>query len=345
MRHMIMLKEMHFVRRIIMALMLASLVAFAVGGAAWVLVAPPSKAAFPGQNGRIVFYREDSDGFAQTWVADKDLSDQEQLTNKSADSAWAVWKPGGAKLAFESNRADPDPDDPNAINDIFTMNPDGSGIVKLTHSEDVSDAAGWSPDGSKIAFGSDRRNSAWRREIYVMDADGTNVRRVSTLPEKAELDTAPRFSPDGRQLVFTRYINETAPVRSALFTVRVDGGGLKQLTPWSNGAGDADWSPSGKKLVFEANPNNRCRGDVYTVDSDGQHLKNITDNRCEGGIADPVWSPDGKKILFQQARAFEGGFGFGLAKMKPDGTDRHFILPNPVTNPEEMHQPDWESVP
>jgi len=66
-------------RRIIMALMLASLVAFAVGGAAWVLVVPPpAKAAFPGHNGRIVWWREDSDGLVQTWVADKDLSDQAQ---------------------------------------------------------------------------------------------------------------------------------------------------------------------------------------------------------------------------------------------------------------------------
>jgi TolB protein len=354
-------------RRIIMALILASLVAFAVGGAAWVLVAPPpAKAAFPGQNGRIVFYREDSAGFAQIWVADKDLSNQHKLTSKSADSGWAVWKPGGAKLAFDSNRADPDPDDPNAINDVFKMDPDGSGVVKLTHSKGFSSDPGWSPNGSKIAFASDRHNGAERQEIYVMDADGSSVRRVSTLPANAEFDTAPRFSPDGRRLVFTRYI--TDPGRSALFTVRVDGGGLKQLTPWGNGglkqltpwgngglkqltpwgngAGDADWSPSGKKLVFEANPNNRCHGDVYTVDSDGQHLKNITDNRCDGGIADPVWSPNGHKILFSQAREFSGGFGFGLATMNPDGSARHFILPNPTTNPDkEMHQPDWESVP
>jgi Tol biopolymer transport system component len=332
-------------RRIIMALILASLVAFAVGGAAWVLVAPPAKAAFPGQNGRIVFYREDSDGFAQTWVADKDLSDQEQLTSKSADSGWAVWKPGGAKLAFESNRADPNPDDPNAIIDIFTMNPDGSGIVKLTHSEDVSGDPGWSPDGKKIAFSSDRRNGAWRREIYMMDADGTNVRRLTKLPEKAEFDGAPRFSPDGRRLVFTRYINESAPVRSALFTVRVDGGGLKQLTPWGNGAGDADWSPGGKKLVFEAYPSPKSYGEVYTVQADGEHLKNLTDNGRSGGSSDPVWSPNGHKILFPQAREFSGGFGFGLATMNPDGSARHFILPNPTTNPDkEMHQPDWESV-
>ena len=202
----------------------------------------------------IAFLKEDSDGFWQTWVANKDLSDQVKLTSGSADSGWAVWKPGGAKLAFESNRTDPDPDDTNAINDIFTMNPDGSGIGKLTHSKDVSDQPDWSPDGSQIAFGSDRRNGAFRREIHVMDADGTNVQRVSTLPEKAEFDSAPRFSPDGRRLVFTRYISETIPLRSALFTVRVDGGGLKQLTPWGNGAGDADWSPDGTKIVFEASP-------------------------------------------------------------------------------------------
>jgi Tol biopolymer transport system component len=327
-------------RRIIMALILASLVAFAVGGAAWVLATPrPAMAEFPGQNGGIAFMLQDADGFYQTWVADKDLSNQHKLTSKSADSGWAVWKPGGAKLAFDSNRADPDPDDRNAINDIFTMNPDGSGIVKLTHSEDFSGDPGWSPDGSKIAFGSDRRHGAERAEMYVMGADGSNVRRVSTLPDNAEYDSAPRFSPDGTKLVFTRFRGDPKP--AALFTIRIDGSGLRRLTPWSNGAGDADWSPSGKKLVFEANPNNRCHGDVYTVDSDGQHLKNITDNRCDGGIADPVWSPDGKKILFGQAREFSGGFGFGLATMNPDGTDRHFISPNPD---KDQHQPDWESV-
>ena len=202
----------------------------------------------------IAFMKEDSDGFWQTWVANKDLSDQVKLTNESADSGWAVWKPGGAKLAFESNHTDPDPDDTNAINDIFTMNPDGSGIVKLTHSKDVSDTPDWSPDGSQIAFGSDRHNGAWRREIHVMDADGTNVRRVSTLPEKAEFDSFARFSPDGRRLVFARYISETRPIEAALFTVGVDGSGLKQLTPWGMGAGDADWSPDGTKIAFEASP-------------------------------------------------------------------------------------------
>ena len=225
-------KEIRFMRRIIMALMLASLVAFAVAGAAWVLVAPPAKAAFPGQNGRIVFWREDSGGFAQTWVANRDLSNQHKLTSGPSNSGWAVWKPGGAKLAFDSDRAAPDsggPTDISGINDIFKMNPDGTGVVKLTDSGSFNGDAGWSPDGKKIAFDSDRRNHQGRLEIHVMDADGSNVRRLTTLPSDAMFDLAPRFSPDGRRIVFTRSI--TDPGLSALFTVRVNGGGLKQLTP------------------------------------------------------------------------------------------------------------------
>jgi Tol biopolymer transport system component len=152
-----------------------------------------------------------------------------------------------------------------AINDIFKMNPDGTGVVKLTDSGSFNGNPGWSPDGRKIAFESDRADLPGRSEIHVMDANGSNVRRLTTLPADAMLDTAPRFSPDGRRLVFTRYI--TDPGRSALFTVGVDGSGLKQLTPWGNGAADADYSPDGKKLVFEAYPNAQCFGEIYTVDS------------------------------------------------------------------------------
>ena len=291
----------------------------------------------------MVFMKEDSDGLWQTWVANRDLSNQVKLTNGSADSGWAVWKPGGDKLAFESNHTDPDPDDADAINDIFTMNPDGSGVVKLTHSDDVSDTPDWSPDGSRIAFGSDRSDGAWRREIHVMDADGTNVRRLTTLPEKAVLDSQPRFSPDGGRLVFARYIREEIPIEAALFTVRLDGGGLERLTPWGMGAGDSDWSPDGTKIAFEASPQGSSYGDIFTIDADdGQQITNLTDNFSRGfGSSDPVWSADGKKILFVSNHWFGDENGIGLATMNPDGTDRHHIS----SKPKDEHQPDWETAP
>jgi Tol biopolymer transport system component len=146
--------------------------------------------------------------------------------------------------------------------------------------------------------------------------------------------------------VFTRYKRD--PDLSALFTSRIDGSGLRQLTPWGNGAGDADWAPDGNKIVFEANPekgatNKGCHGEIYTVDPDGQHLTNLTDNHCKAGSHEPVWSPDGTKILFLSAHAEDGEFGIALATMNTDGTERHFITPNP--GEDQMHQPDWESVP
>lgn len=337
-------------RRIILKVMLVSLVAVAVAVAAGVTVTAPANAEFPGNNGRIAFMKQDSDGYWQTWVANKDLSNQVKLTKESADSGWAVWNPGGTKLAFDSNRADPDPNDSDLINDVFTMNPDGTGLVKLTHSGFDSDP-GWSPDGKQIAFGSDRRNGAGtgREEIYITRSDGSHAWRVSTLPEKAGYDTAPRFSPNGNRLVFTRYINEELG-RSALFTVGVDGTGLKQITPSGNGARDADWAPDGNKIVFEARPekgasapDRDCHAEIYTVDPDGQHLTNITDNHCFAGSHEPVWSPNGEKILFLSAHVEEGEFGIGLATMNPNGTKRLFITQNPREN--QMHQPDWESLP
>ena len=69
--------------------------------------------------------------------------------------------------------------------------------------------------------------------------------------------------------------------------------------------------------MFEAYPNAQCFGEIYTVDSDGQHLTNITDNRCQSGSSDPVWSPDGKKILFRSTHAEGDVFGTGLAPSHP----------------------------
>lgn len=108
-------------------------------------------------------------------------------------------------------------------------------------------------------------------------ADGSSLQRVTRLPKTALFDTAPRFSPDGTKLVFTRYRPPKGPnppttERGALFVVNVDGSGLRQVTRFSlgaSGAGDADWSPDGTRLVFETSGAFATGGssDIYVVNA------------------------------------------------------------------------------
>jgi Tol biopolymer transport system component len=300
-----------------------------------------SQATPPGRNGRIAYMQKDLAGHWQVWVASPRLTGAKRLTAGPADSGWPVWSPDGRKIAFDSSRTDPDPHDSTAINDVFVMNPDGSDVTKLTDSQGASSDAAWSPDGSLIAFDADRGDHRAKQGIYLIDTSGGHLRRVTTLPANDANDLAPRFSPDGTRLVFTRYRGTGRAEKAALFTVRLDGTHLHQLTSFSIHAGDADWSPDGTRIVFEAYPNPAAYGDIYVVNSTGGRPINLTRNPAgQAGSADPVWSPDGHTILFLDNRPVNGTGRTGLATMKADGSARQFISKQNI----EEHQPDWETL-
>jgi Tol biopolymer transport system component len=295
-------------------------------GAAALALAPAGQATAPGKNGRLTFMRKDAAGHWQIWTATAAGGNAKQLTRGAFDSGWPVWSEDGKKIAFDSSRAGG-----KHVNDIFVMNADGSGITKLTDSKGESADAAWSPDGKAIAF--DRAGQG----IDVMDADGGHVRRVTNGPT----DLAPRFSPDGKRLVFTRYRGSGRSEKAALFTVRDDGTALRQVTSFAIHAGDADWSPDGTRIVFEAYPTPDAYGDVYVVAASGGRPRNLTKNPVgQAGSADPVWSPDGTRILFLDNRRVNGIGRTGLATIRPDGTGRRFLTTDNV----ESHQPDWETV-
>lgn len=307
------------------------------------ILAPLTSATSASKNGRIAFMREDAVGHWQIWVAGPHLDGAKRITAGPSDSGWPVWSPNGTKLAFDSDRTDPNPNDSTAINDVLTMKPDGSDVTKLTDSVGASADAAWSPDGSRIAFDADRGDPGSKQGIYTMNSHGSEVRRITTLPHGYEFDLAPRYSPDGKRLVFTRYRGKGCPQsfcpseKAALFVVGVDGSGLRRLTSFAIHAGDADWSPDGTRIAFEAYPNGPY-GDVYVIGASGRNLRDLTHDPT--GQADPVWSPDGSEILFLDNRVVRGGGRTGLATMRPDGSRRSFIS---ATNL-DAHQPDWESV-
>jgi len=304
------------------------------------LVPALSSATSPGRNGRIAYMVEDRRGHWQIWVANSDLSGAKKLTHGRYDSGWAVWSPNGKRFAFDSNRTDHTPNNSRHVNDVFLMKPDGTGVKKLTDSKGVSGDAAWSPNGSSIAFDADRGNRKGFSAIYVIRPNGKKLRRL-TNPRPPLSDYKPRFSPDGTHLLFTRAKTPADGAPAALFSMRANGTGLQQLTPYSLHVDDSDWSPDGQWIVIDAYPNPKAYGDIYILDSDGGHLTNLTQNPAgQAGSADPAWSPDASKILFLDNRVVNGVPRTGLATMDPDGSHRQFLSSKNV----EAHQADWESV-
>ena len=334
--------------------------ATAISGAVVLLMgtAPiTASATHPGPNGRIVFQRWGDDGIAQVWTANPDLTAQQQLTHGSANSGWAAWAPDASRIAIDTDRADPDLSDDVVINDVFTMRPDGTDLTKLTDSVGFSGDPAYSPDGSLIALDADR-GVAGGLSIFVIKPDGTGMRRVTT-PPSGSIDSEPRFSPDGRKLVFTRYqggqqlkSGRAAAEISAVFTVNVDGTNPQRISGWGWHVGQADWSPDGTRIVFEQACCRLADAGIYTVDAQGGHLTRIVDGHGITGIGneqalqvdgyyDPVWSPDGTRIIAgHEFLADDGTFTVGLVIVDP--ANGRVEWASSTVNGE--HQPDWGSA-
>ena len=208
------------------------------------------------------------------------------------------------KIVFTSNRNGPGLK-------LWTMNPDGSNSTQLTDESkrgptlpsfsptyDVDPK--WSPDGTKIAFLSNRNygigTSDESHAIYVMNADGSDVRRVvidlSGIKESPEIGSF-EWSPDGAKFVFdagSHLVVDGKPTTN-IFTATVDGGGLVRLTNDTEVMnGSANWSPDGNQITFASNLGGA--GKIYVINADGSNKHSIAAGTY------PSWSPDGAKILF-----------------------------------------------
>jgi TolB protein len=185
----------------------------------------------------------------------------------------------------------------------------------------------WSPNGKRIAF--QRHSCGTGRNIlltiYVMRADGTRARRVTqknaTCASRHRYEgLAPAWAPSGRRLAFERFDNKRG--KHAVFTVRLDGTGLRRLTPWRIDAAQPDWSPNGRWIAFRTQEQSETRGNIGLVHPNGTGFHRITHSHGKRKWLSCSFSPNGKKI---QAGRFPGHGKAGNADiyvMNLDGTGR-----------------------
>ncbi len=174
---------------------------------------------------------------------------------------------------------------------IHVMDSDGSNRVRLTEGQAGFLAApSWSPDGSQVAFVSDRDGEP---DIWVMGSDGSNPVNVTQHEAK---DHSPAWSPDGEWIAF-------ASVRESLYwelyLMRPDGSNVQRLTWWEDASDlSPTWSPDGTRLAFASKRDGNW--EIYTMDRDGGNLARLTDHLADD--TNPAWSPDGSRIAFESTR-------------------------------------------
>jgi TolB protein len=148
---------------------------------------------------RIAFSRRVAGGTDDIWVMNADGTEQTNLTNDAANDLYPNFSPDGTRIVFSSNRRAPDG---TVDSEIYVMNADGSNLVQLTNNGVLDESPVFSPDGKQIAFTSTREgnttNETNNKEIWVMDADGSNpVRLTNNSVEDSKPDWGPIYAWSG----------------------------------------------------------------------------------------------------------------------------------------------------
>jgi len=245
--------------------------------------------------------------------------------------------------------------------DVFTMNPDGTDVRQLTHlpTDRAASFESWSPDGKQIVF-NEGPFPTGVGELWLINADGTNQHLL--LAERNYAENRPSFSPDGASVVFGRCRLDLGEGDSCgIFTVRLDGTGLKAVVPirFDNSDRSPMFSPDGKTIAFIISPDAHAgfQGVTYLIDADGSNLRRVTDPApC---LIRPDWSPDGSRLtLFahlcnpqNETIAVMNANGSGLRYLTKNGSN-FYSNPhdrNPAWSPQgdfivfERDAPDYSS--
>jgi len=219
-----------------------------------------------------------------------DGTEQQLLVSVPGGAAFPSFSQSGNELCFHSQVSP---------RDIYVVNVYGTGLTNLTSPGRLPGQPGlngdnircdWSAKGNAIAFTSSRDGN---QEIYVIDADGTDLRRMTTA---AGSDANPAFSPKGDLIAFESNRDGTPEI----YVMNADGTGIQErLThfsaepiPSNVSVSKPTWSPSGDRIAFHRRVGAQgVRGhlEVYTMNADGTNVTRITFTPSPGFSGFPSW--------------------------------------------------------
>lgn len=168
-----------------------------------------------------------------------------------------------------------------------SLAPRGGQPALLIASSGVNHSAQYSPDGSEIAFISDRSGGP---EIWVAGSDGSNVRRVTGFSSIRPIGS-PNWSPDGKQFVYDSVIAG----RSQVFLMNVDGTNQRQFTMDAWEAMMPAWSADGRSIYYVVRRNGALS--LWKKRAEGGNPIDIVDDVFSEGLE----SPDGRRVFFSRS--------------------------------------------
>ncbi len=244
-----------------------------------------------------------------------------QLTDSARDgsegSGSPDWSPDGRSFVFSSKHG--------GDWDLFLMQ---NGVqTNLTATLGEDDKADWSPDGKQILFTSKRGDLRWA-DIFVMNADGTNVRDLTNTDED---EREPAWSPNGQEIAYRSFRDGSYD----LYIMNREDHAPRYLTKtdppvWNSSPA---WSPDGHWIAFETNRDGNW--EIYLTDNNGQNVRNLTNNPADD--KEPAWSPDGSQLMFSSTR--DGNFELYVMAVASGSVTRL------TYNCGRDHNPDWRRDP
>jgi Tol biopolymer transport system component len=299
-------------------------------------------------NGKALIFqseREPGNPFYQIYTLDLESGETRRVSPGHGKTTCGFLRPGRDELLFASTHLDRMARDKQKAEiefrtsgkqrryswdyddqmEIYAARRDGSGLRRLTMSDGYDAEAAYSPDGSKIVFCSLRSAYPTNRlsaadlkrletapayfgEIYIMNADGSGQRRLTTSPG---YDGGPFFSPDGQRIVWRHF--DTNGVIADVYTMKLDGSDVRRVTDFASMSWAPFFHPSGEYIVFTANKQGFGNFELFIVDAAGTR-EPVRVTHTDGFDGLPSFSPDGQQLTWTSTRGADAKSQIFLAQ-------------------------------